>query len=49
MSSSQQDSNSSMKIFHYGDELTRRSILYAPDYIVNAGGTVFDTDRLGGG
>ena len=24
-------------------------ILYAPDYITNAGGTIFDTDRLGVG
>ena len=33
----------------HGDELHRRGILYAPDYIANAGGTVFDTDRLWGG
>jgi leucine dehydrogenase len=33
----------------HGDELHRRGILYAPDYIVNAGGTIFDTDRLGKG
>jgi leucine dehydrogenase len=33
----------------HGDELMRRGILYAPDYIANAGGTVFDTDRLWGG
>lgn len=30
----------------HGDELHRRGILYAPDYIANAGGTIFDTDRL---
>jgi len=30
----------------HGDLLTRRGILYAPDYIANAGGTIFDTDRL---
>jgi leucine dehydrogenase len=33
----------------HGDELERRGILYAPDYIANAGGTIFDTDRLWGG
>ena len=33
----------------HGDELHRRGMLYAPDYIANAGGTVFDTDRLWGG
>lgn len=30
----------------HGDVLERKGILYAPDYIANAGGTVFDTDRL---
>ena len=33
----------------HGDELHDRGVLYAPDYIANAGGTVFDTDRLWGG
>lgn len=33
----------------HGDEIQRRGILYAPDYIANAGGTIFDTDRLWGG
>ncbi len=33
----------------HGDELHHRGVLYAPDYIANAGGTVFDTDRLWGG
>ena len=33
----------------HGDELRRRGVLYVPDYIANAGGTVFDTDRLWGG
>jgi leucine dehydrogenase len=32
-----------------GDALAARGILYAPDYIVNAGGTIFDTDRLNPG
>ena len=30
----------------HGDELHRRGIFYAPDYVANAGGTIFDTDRL---
>jgi leucine dehydrogenase len=29
-----------------GQKIEARGILYAPDYIVNAGGTIFDTDRL---
>ncbi|HKV44549.1 MAG TPA: Glu/Leu/Phe/Val dehydrogenase dimerization domain-containing protein [bacterium] len=32
-----------------GQEIEARGILYAPDYIVNAGGTIFDTDRLNPG
>jgi leucine dehydrogenase len=32
-----------------GEALQARGILYAPDYIVNAGGTIFDTDRLNPG
>jgi leucine dehydrogenase len=30
----------------HGDLLQEKGILYAPDYIANAGGTIFDTDRL---
>jgi leucine dehydrogenase len=30
----------------HGDLLADRGILYAPDYIANAGGTILDTDRL---
>jgi leucine dehydrogenase len=41
--------NNQLREERHGDELTRRGILYAPDYIANAGGTVFDTDRLWGG
>lgn len=41
--------NNQLRAEQQGDELTRRGILYAPDYIANAGGTVFDTDRLWGG
>lgn len=32
-----------------GVEIERRGILYAPDYITNAGGTIFDTDRINPG
>jgi leucine dehydrogenase len=32
-----------------GQEVEARGIVYAPDYIVNAGGTIFDTDRLNPG
>lgn len=32
-----------------GEAVAARGILYAPDYIVNAGGTIFDTDRLNPG
>lgn len=41
--------NNQLRAEHHGDELHTRGILYAPDYIANAGGTVFDTDRLWGG
>lgn len=41
--------NNQLRAERHGDELTQRGILYAPDYIANAGGTVFDTDRLWGG
>jgi leucine dehydrogenase len=30
----------------HGELLQEKGILYAPDYIANAGGTIFDTDRL---
>jgi len=30
----------------HGDLIDVRGILYAPDYIANAGGTLFDTDRI---
>jgi leucine dehydrogenase len=32
-----------------GDQLEEQGLVYAPDYIVNAGGTIYDTDRLGVG
>jgi len=30
----------------HGDDLERRGIVYAVDYVANSGGTIFDTDRL---
>jgi leucine dehydrogenase len=33
----------------HGDLLGKKGIVYAPDYIANAGGTIYDTDRLGVG
>ncbi len=30
----------------HGEELQRRGIVYAVDYIANSGGTIYDTDRL---
>ncbi len=41
--------NNQLREERHGDELQRRGILYAPDYIANSGGTIFDTDRLWGG
>ncbi len=29
-----------------GDHLKEKGILYAPDFIVNSGGTIYDTDRI---
>ena len=33
----------------HGDRIEKMGLVYAPDYIANAGGTIYDTDRLGGG
>lgn len=41
--------NNQLREERHGDDLTRRGILYAPDYVANSGGTIFDTDRLWGG
>ena len=41
--------NNQLKEERHGDQVQRMGILYAPDYITNAGGTIFDTDRLGVG
>jgi leucine dehydrogenase len=38
--------NNQLATIEHGDALQERDILYAPDYIINAGGTIFDTDRL---
>ncbi len=40
--------NNQLREPRHGAEIQQRGILYAPDYIANAGGTVFDTDRLWG-
>ena len=41
--------NNQLKEERHGDLLERKEIIYAPDYIANAGGTIYDTDRLGVG
>ncbi len=41
--------NNQLKEERHGDSLHKRGILYAPDYIANAGGTIYDTDRVGVG
>ncbi|MGD8741057.1 MAG: Glu/Leu/Phe/Val dehydrogenase dimerization domain-containing protein [Desulfobacterales bacterium] len=33
----------------HGDRIEEVGLVYAPDYIANAGGTIYDTDRLGVG
>jgi leucine dehydrogenase len=38
--------NNQLATIEHGDLLHERGIFYAPDYIINAGGTIFDTDRL---
>jgi len=41
--------NNQLKEERHGDLLEKKGIIYAPDYIANAGGTIYDTDRLGVG
>ncbi len=41
--------NNQLKEDRHGDLLEKMGILYAPDYIANAGGTIYDTDRVGVG
>jgi leucine dehydrogenase len=38
--------NNQLKEARHGDILEQKGIFYVPDYIANAGGTVYDTDRL---
>lgn len=38
--------NNQLARIEHGDMLRERGIVYAPDYIINAGGTIYDTDRL---
>ncbi len=38
--------NNQLTRIEHGDMLRERGILYAPDYIINAGGAIFDADRL---
>lgn len=41
--------NNQLKEERHGELVHKLGILYAPDYIANAGGTIFDTDRLESG
>lgn len=38
--------NNQLKEERHGDLLEKKELIYAPDYITNAGGTIYDTDRL---
>ena len=38
--------NNQLKEERNGDILEKKGLVYAPDYITNAGGTIYDTDRL---
>jgi leucine dehydrogenase len=38
--------NNQLKEERHGDLVQKMGILYAPDYIANGGGTIYDTDRL---
>jgi leucine dehydrogenase len=41
--------NNQLKEERHGKLLEEKGMVYAPDYITNAGGTIYDTDRLGVG
>jgi leucine dehydrogenase len=41
--------NNQLKEERHGELLEQKGMVYAPDYIANAGGTIYDTDRLGVG
>ncbi|HZS88576.1 MAG TPA: Glu/Leu/Phe/Val dehydrogenase dimerization domain-containing protein [Chloroflexota bacterium] len=38
--------NNQLARIEHGDLLQQRGIIYAPDYIINAGGAIYDADRL---
>jgi leucine dehydrogenase len=38
--------NNQLARIEHGDLLQQRGIVYAPDYIINAGGAIYDADRL---
>lgn len=38
--------NNQLARIEHGDMLHERGIVYAPDYIINAGGAIYDADRL---
>ncbi len=38
--------NNQLREERHGDLLEEKGFVYAPDYITNAGGTIYDTDRL---
>jgi leucine dehydrogenase len=38
--------NNQLAAERHGDMLEEKGLVYAPDYIANAGGTIYDTDRL---
>jgi leucine dehydrogenase len=39
--------NNQLREERHGELLDQKGMVYAPDYIANAGGTIYDTDRLG--
>jgi leucine dehydrogenase len=41
--------NNQLKDERHGRLLEKKGVVYAPDYIANSGGTIYDTDRLGVG
>jgi len=41
--------NNQLREERHGEQIEELGIVYAPDYVINAGGTIFDTDRLNPG
>jgi len=41
--------NNQLKEERHGDMLEKRGIFYAPDYVANSGGAIYDSDRIFGG